>query len=139
MEIAEKAGTRVIVHVTDCPLPLDEVAAMLRSGDVICHIYQNRGNHSCLDEKGKVLPGLWKARERGVLFDASNGRSNFDLEVARKAVEQGFVPDVISSDNNASSFSCSLSIPCPGFCPSTWISGCRWNRYWTVPLETRPD
>lgn len=103
VEIAEKAGTRVIVHVTDCPLPLDEVAAMLRSGDVICHIYQNRGNHSCLDEKGKVLPGLWKARERGVLFDASNGRSNFDLEVARKAVEQGFVPDVISSDNNASS------------------------------------
>lgn len=103
VEIAEKAGTRVVVHVTDCPLPLDEVAEILRPGDVICHIYQNRGEHTCLDERGKVLPGLWEARKRGVLFDASNGRSNFDLEVARKAVEQGFVPDVISSDNNASS------------------------------------
>ena len=89
--------------MTDCPLPLDEVAEILRPGDVICHIYQNRGEHTCLDERGKVLPGLWEARKRGVLFDASNGRSNFDLEVARKAVEQGFVPDVISSDNNASS------------------------------------
>ena len=37
-------------------------------------------------------------------FDASNGRSNFDLEICRSAVGQGFVPDIISSDNNTSSF-----------------------------------
>lgn len=103
VEIAQKAGTRVVVHVTDCSVPLDELAAMLRPGDVICHIYQGRGN-TCLDENGNVLPGLWKARERGVLFDASNGRSNYDLEVCRKAVSQGFVPDIISSDNNTSSW-----------------------------------
>lgn len=103
VEIAEKAGTRVVVHVTDCSVPLDELAAMLRPGDVICHIYQGRGN-TCLDADGNVLPGLWKARERGVLFDASNGRSNYDLEVCRKSVSQGFVPDIISSDNNTSSW-----------------------------------
>ena len=104
VEIAEKAGTRVVVHVTDCSIPLDELAAMLRPGDVICHIYHGRGTNTCLDADGKVLPGLWKARERGVLFDASNGRSNFDLEICRKAVAQGFTPDVISSDNNTSSW-----------------------------------
>ena len=103
VEIAEKAGTRVIVHVTDCSIPLDQLASMLRPGDVICHIYQGKGENICLGKDGKVLPGLLEARERGVLFDASNGRSNFDLKICQAAVEQGFVPDVISSDINSSS------------------------------------
>ena len=104
VKIAEKAGVPVVVHVTDCSIPLDELADMLRPGDVICHIYHGRGENTCLDSNGKVLKGLFEARERGVLFDASNGRSNFDLEVCRKAISQGFVPDVISSDNNTSSW-----------------------------------
>ncbi len=102
VEIAGKAGTRVIVHVTDCPVALDQIAAQLRPGDVICHIYQGK-DHTCIGADGKVLPGLLAARERGVLFDASNGRSNYDLTVCKAAVEQGFVPDVISSDINSSS------------------------------------
>ena len=104
IEIAEKAGVSVVVHVTDCSLPLDEVADMLRPGDVMCHIYHGCGENICLGKDGQVLPGLLKARERGVLFDASNGRSNFDIEICRKAIEQGFTPDVISSDNNAGSW-----------------------------------
>lgn len=104
VELAEKAGTRVVVHVTAPILPLDQIAGMLRPGDVICHIYQNRGQYSCLGQDGQVLEGLWAARERRVLFDASNGRSNYDLEVCRRAVSQGFAPDVISSDVNTSSY-----------------------------------
>lgn len=104
VEIAEKAHVPVVVHVTDCALPLDELASFLRPGDVICHIYQGRGKNTCLSADGAVLPGLLEARKRGVLFDASNGRSNFDLEICRSAVGQGFVPDIISSDNNTSSF-----------------------------------
>lgn len=104
VRIADKAGVRVVVHVTDCPIQLDELADMLRPGDVICHIYHGRGENTCLDETGRVLTGLWKARERGVLFDASNGRSNFDIEICRKAVAQGFTPDIISSDNNTGSW-----------------------------------
>ena len=104
VEIAQKAGVRVVVHVTDCSIPLDELADMLRPGDVICHIYHGRGENTCLDKNGRVLPGLLKARERGVLFDSSNGRSNFDIEICRKAIAQGFTPDVISSDNNTSSW-----------------------------------
>lgn len=104
IEIAEKAGVRVVVHVTDCSLPLDEIADMLRPGDVMCHIYHGHGENICLGKEGQVLPGLLKARERGVLFDASNGRSNFDIEICRKAIEQGFTPDIISSDNNSGSW-----------------------------------
>ena len=57
-----------------------------------------------MDETGKVRTGIWKARERGVLFDASNGCNNFDLEICQKAIEQGLTPDIISSDINASGF-----------------------------------
>ena len=104
VKLADKIGTRVVVHVTDCCIGLDELASFLRPGDVICHIYQGKGSNTCLDQDGQVLPGLWEARKRGVLIDGSNGRSNFDLEVARKAVAQGFTPNVISSDNNTSSY-----------------------------------
>ncbi len=100
VEIAEKAGTRVVVHVTDCSLPLEQVAALLRPGDVICHIYHNQGIHTCLDAQGRVWEGLKKAQKRGVLFDASNGRSNFDLNTCRTAIAQGFLPDILSSDLN---------------------------------------
>ena len=103
IRIAERVGTRVVVHVTDPAIPLDRLADMLRPGDVICHIYQNRGKYTCLDGQGKILEGLWKARKRGVLFDASNGRSNYDLEVCKAAGAQGFTPDIISSDINTSS------------------------------------
>lgn len=103
LRIAEKVGTRLVVHVTDPAIPLSRLASLLRPGDVICHIYQNRGKYTCLDSQGKVLPELWEARRRGVLFDASNGRSNYDLEVCQAAIAQGFTPNIISSDINTSS------------------------------------
>lgn len=93
----------LVVHVTDPALPLEKIAGELRPGDMICHVYQGKGGETILDEAGRVKPGILAARKRGVLFDGSNGRSNFDLEVCRAAVNQGFFPDVISSDVNASS------------------------------------
>lgn len=98
VEIAEKAGTRVIVHVTDCTIPLDRLAGILRPGDVICHIYHGKGENTCLKPDGRIWEGLWAARERGVIFDACNGRNNYDLAVCRSAMAQGFVPQIISSD-----------------------------------------
>lgn len=104
VELAEELGCNVNVHITDPVMDLEELAAMLRPGDVICHIYQGKGRETILDENGRVRKGIWKARERGVLFDASNGCNNFDLEVCRKAMEQGLMPDIISSDINSSGF-----------------------------------
>lgn len=101
--LAEEIGCNLTVHITNPAMDLEEMAACLRPGDVMCHIFQNKGRESILDREGRVRPGIWKARERGVLFDACNGRSNFDLTVARAAIGQGFLPDIISSDINANS------------------------------------
>lgn len=102
-EISGRIGVPLIIHVTDSPLPLEELASLLDRHDVICHIYHGAGENTCLDENGQVWKGLFAARERGVLFDSCNGWKNFDLHVAQTAIEQGFKPDIISSDLNASS------------------------------------
>lgn len=48
-------------------MDLEEMAACLRPGDVMCHMFQNKGRESILDREGRVRPGIRKARERGVL------------------------------------------------------------------------
>ncbi|NLI53668.1 MAG: hypothetical protein GX417_05010 [Clostridiales bacterium] len=97
IEAAERLGTKLVVHVTDGPAPMREIAAILRPGDVFCHVFHGTG-HTILTPEGKVDPGIYEARERGVIFDASSGRGNFSLRVARAAIEQGFLPDSISTD-----------------------------------------
>ena len=46
----------------------------------------------------RSCPGSGAAKERGVIFDAANGRSHFSFAVARAAIADRFLPDVISSD-----------------------------------------
>lgn len=97
IEIAEEIGCPVVVHINDPIIPQEELAGMLRPGDVFCHMYQGQGD-TILDENRHVKKGILRARERGVIFDASNGKGNFAFEVAVPAMEEGFIPDIISSD-----------------------------------------
>ena len=39
-----------------------------------------------------------KARARGVIFDVGHGQGSFSWEVAEVCADQGFYPDVISTD-----------------------------------------
>lgn len=52
---------------------------------------------------GKVQPWMAEARGRGVLFDVGHGAGSFLWPVASKAIQQGFLPDTISTDLHASS------------------------------------
>ena len=97
VEIAEKLGTKVVVHVTDAPASMGEVAACLRPDDVFCHMYHGTGP-TILTEDGKIEAGILEARARGVIFDAAAGRGNYGFDVARGAIAEGFLPDSISTD-----------------------------------------
>lgn len=97
VKLAERYGTRVIAHVTDAPESMSAVANCMRAGDVFCHVYHGTG-HTIIGEDGKIEDDIWKARERGVIFDVASGRGNFSLAVAKAALEQGFLPDTISTD-----------------------------------------
>ena len=104
VELGEELGCNLVVHITDPAMNLEKMASILRKGDVICHAYQNKGKETILDRNKNVREGILRARERGVLFDACNGKNNFDLKVAQTAIEQGFYPDIISSDVNTVSY-----------------------------------
>ncbi|MDR3669921.1 MAG: amidohydrolase family protein [Holophaga sp.] len=95
--MAEALGCGVVVHTTHPPSGVDELAALLRPGDVYTHVYQGKG-HTILDASGKVRPGIRAARARGVLFDTADGRGHYAFQVIRAALADGFGPDVISTD-----------------------------------------
>lgn len=99
MEVADRFHKPVLIHPSDPPVPQKKILNALRPGDVYCHTYQGKG-YTILDdgEKGKLLPELWEARKRGVVFDVAHGGGNFDFEIAERALDQGFFPDMISTD-----------------------------------------
>lgn len=102
-QFAHERGIRVCVHVTNPIIPFPELLPLFQKGDIFCHAFEGTGNH-LLGTEGKVVQEAWKARERGVIFDAANGRSNFSYAVAKEALQEGFLPDVISSDSTSYNF-----------------------------------
>jgi dihydroorotase len=99
LALAEQAGLPLMVHIGETAEPLPAVLDHLRPGDIVAHCYTGKP-HGILDGD-HVLPAVRAARERGVLFDSAHGRSNLSFEVARRAIADGFLPDVVSSDTSA--------------------------------------
>jgi dihydroorotase len=97
--LAEQAGLPLMVHIGETEEPLPAVLDHLRAGDIVAHCYTGKP-HGILDGD-TVLPAVREARERGVLFDSAHGKSNLSFEVARRAIADGFLPDVLSSDTSA--------------------------------------
>lgn len=52
---------------------------------------------------GRVRTEAWEAGKRGVLFDVGHGAGSFSWNIARSALEQGFLSDTISTDLHVSS------------------------------------
>lgn len=97
LRIADDLGVPVVVHTTDPAGKIEDLASMLRPGDVFSHIYHGRGE-TVMDEAGNIRPAVWKARERGVFFDTADGRVHYGLKQIRQGLAQGFLPDSISTD-----------------------------------------
>ncbi len=79
----------------------EPVLNRLRPGDILTHCYGLRV--PLLDAGQKVLPRVWEARRRGVLFDVGHGAGGFWFRVAVPAIQQEFLPDTISTDANKQS------------------------------------
>jgi len=98
---AERAGTnaRVMCHIGNAPGNLADVLDLLRPGDILTHSYSGAGNNTVQD--GKVIAAALEAKKRGVLIDVGHGGGSFSYAVAEPAIQQGLVPDTISSDIHA--------------------------------------
>lgn len=74
----------------------DLILKHLRPGDIHTHMYAQQ--FPVLDENGQVNEFLFQARERGVKFDLGHGAGSFWFRNAVPALQQGFVPDTLSTD-----------------------------------------
>lgn len=84
----------------------DLVLKHLRPGDIYTHQYLR--DVPMLDDRGRVLPYLFEARKRGVIFDVGHGGGSFSFLQAIPAVKQGFTPDSISTDLHTSSMNAGM-------------------------------
>jgi dihydroorotase len=81
----------------------------LRPGDIYAHCYAHVGGRMpIVDENGKVRPCVHQAREKGVLFEVGHGGGSFVYEQALPALDQGFGPDMISTDLHTGSMNAGM-------------------------------
>ena len=72
------------------------IGEKLRPGDIHTHVFAQQ--FPILDEDGKVYEHMFRAQERGVIFDLGHGAGSFWFRNAVPAIQQGFVPNSISTD-----------------------------------------
>src|ERR1700688_4300578 len=92
------AGVPLMIHITDSPIPLPEILAEMAPGDIITHCYHGRANGIMGQEKQFVLKEVVEAQRHGIIFDCAHGRNHFSFRMIEKALDQGFLPDTISTD-----------------------------------------
>jgi dihydroorotase len=97
VKMAHDAGTFLMVHIGNSPIPMEELLSMLRPGDIVTHCYR-AGANNLFDEHDQPTAAARAARDRGVLFDIGHGSGSFQYERARSAVVAGFMADSISTD-----------------------------------------
>src|SRR5712672_3226793 len=85
-------------YTTDSPIPLPEILAEMAPGDIITHCYHGRANGIMGQEKQFVLKEVVEAQRHGIIFDCAHGRNHFSFPMIEKALDQGFLPDTISTD-----------------------------------------
>ncbi len=78
----------------------------LRPGDIYTHVYSGLRNE--LDQSGRANPALFEGRKRGVIFDVGHGGGSFVWRIAVPIINEGFLPDSISTDLHATSQNASV-------------------------------
>ena len=104
---SREANIPVLMHLSDTagrergitsPKIVGQAVSLMDPGDAITHVFTPLSG-STLDERGKILPEVLDAQQRGVLIDTANDGNNFGWAAAELAMSQGLAPDMIASDN----------------------------------------
>jgi dihydroorotase len=87
----------VMVHIGNTGISIEEIVDTLRPGDVVTHCYTPQPP-GIVDESGRLRDAVRKAHERGVIFDVGHANGHFDFDLVRRAMGDGLLPDIVSSD-----------------------------------------
>ena len=101
-EAARTAGVKLMVHIGDVeerydPNVIRKLLPILDEGDIVTHLFTDKPG-GVLDDNNKLVPEAKEAVERGVWMDTAHGRLNFSFEVGKRVLDQGLIPDCISTD-----------------------------------------
>lgn len=97
-EVASAFKLPVMIHMGQTVSPLPKLLALLKSGDIVTHMFAPPPN-SIVDDSGHILPEVMAARRRGVRFDLGNGRTgHLRWDMAEQVLKAGFLPDTFSTD-----------------------------------------
>jgi dihydroorotase len=94
---SEAVKMPIMVHVGNTPMPLADILAEMRRGDILTHCFHG-SEQGILDDQGNILDAVREAVKKGVNLDVGHGRGSFSFDVAEKALAQGVSPQTISSD-----------------------------------------
>ncbi len=94
-EYAHARNLKVMVHCSDSPAAMAEYLPLLAPGDILTHAFHGTPHNAGEDD----FTALKKAQARGVVIDTGcAGHIHTGLEVFKKAISKGILPDTISTD-----------------------------------------
>ncbi|MBI2359529.1 MAG: amidohydrolase/deacetylase family metallohydrolase [Deltaproteobacteria bacterium] len=97
IQAGEASRSPVMVHIGDTAVSMEEIVDTLRPGDVVTHCFTPL-KPGIVDEAGRLRPAVRRAHERGVLFDVGHATRHLAFDLVRRAMGDGLLPDIISSD-----------------------------------------
>lgn len=98
IEAARRSGTIAMMDFAPKPTRSyrDLLLDKMSPGDIHTHMYAQ--HIPLLDENKQVNDYVNEARDKGIIFDLGHGGGSFWFRIAIPSIEQGFLPDTISTD-----------------------------------------
>jgi dihydroorotase len=96
-ELADQVQLPLMVHIGTAPPTLNEICEYLRPGDILTHCFTGQANR-VVEENGLVNAKIKELHDRGLILDIGHGTGSFSFETAERMLDQGILPDVISTD-----------------------------------------
>jgi dihydroorotase len=97
LDAGARTGLPVMTHIAYRPPELAEVVELLGPGDIVTHAFTGL-SMKIIDDDHRLRPEVLVARERGVIFDLGHGTGSLAFDTVEAVLEQGFLPDTISTD-----------------------------------------
>lgn len=110
VQIADKCGLPLSVHMPAFQGELRELIDILRPGDIFCHVYTPQKG---ILENGVVYQEMTRAMKKGIVLESACGKGHFGHDCAAIALRTGIKPDIISGDftKNTHHFKPAFSLP----------------------------
>lgn len=94
---ADELDLPIMVHISTEPPDVETVLGFLKPGDIVTHSFTGQ-SMKIVDDEGRILDSAKKAWDNGIIMDLGHGAGSLSFETAEALFQQGYYPDVISTD-----------------------------------------